>query len=273
MNECIGNSVNPVISNLKECIVDEQIKNWCTDYANSLSYSYDDIVQLENYLNEELSKCKIKFNKTIEKIDTGELKYKKDVPVYDGYGVLAETDIYDAIVKGIKNKKLTNINFIQEQNPNGKMKFPDYIIDKFWLDSKAVKCDKNKNGTYQAHYSNGLGDKDEIISILDKFFTNNTLDEKSSALIIYTYYFPLEDCVYNIKLKVVPLLFCIGVAEKNKGISVKWISAEDKKIKNSAVRARLCVKKGSYKFYLNNLKEALEYEKSKCIPRTVSTVS
>ena len=48
------------------------------------------------------------------------------------------------------------------------MKFPDYIIDKFWLDSKAVKCDKNKNGTYQAHYSNGLGDKDEIISILDK---------------------------------------------------------------------------------------------------------
>ena len=132
----------------------------------------------------------------------------------DGYGVLAETDIYDAVVKGIKNKKLTNINFIQEQNPNGKMKFPDYIIDKFWLDSKAVKCDKNKNGTYQAHYSNGLGDKDEIISILDKFFTNNTLDEKSSALIIYTYYFPLEDCVYNIKLKVVPLLFCIGVAEK-----------------------------------------------------------
>ena len=55
MNECIGNSVNPVISNLKECIVDEQIKNWCTDYANSLSYSYDDIVQLENYLKLQIS--------------------------------------------------------------------------------------------------------------------------------------------------------------------------------------------------------------------------
>lgn len=266
-----GNSVNPEkfeIKNLKkEVELNTQIKQFIEDY--NTPYTYEWIKDLEDYLNHELEGFKTIFYERTEN-DEGYISDESNLPAYEGYGNKAEAKIYRLIKKGIRNGIL-NINNIYPQNPYGEMKFPDYIMDDIYMDSKAVKCDKLKNGLYSAHYSNSLADRSEIISMADNFFNFNKLDQKTSALIIYTYYIPEDEHIRTLKIKVVPYLFCIGTYKDNKGFAIKWRDKKTGEIKNNAVINKLDIQ--PYNNYLINIKEALEYETGKCIPWTVSTVS
>lgn len=266
----VGNSVTPtefVIKNLKdEKRLNQQIKDFIKDY--NAPYTYEWIVSIEKYLNDKLEDSRVKFLEETEK--NGEVVDRSELPAYEGYGNKAENRIYRLLKKAAK-EKILDITDIKEQNPNGEMKFPDYNINGIYVDSKAVKCVELKNGEYSAHYSNSLADKSEIITMVDHFINTNSLTEKTSALIIYTYYIPDGMYIKTLKIKVVPYLFCVATKKENKGFIVKW-ETPDGEIKNNAVCNKLKILY-SYSDYLNNLKEALEYEKSKCISRPVSTVS
>lgn len=197
-----------------ETILDSQIKDFCERYHGK-SYDYSWLKTVEETLNNDLvnvtfipSVVPCNLNENGEYVINSSLvegnKFVQSA-AGSGFGETAENWVYTSLV---------NNGFVEApKNPNGIMKFPDYIaVNGTHMDAKSVICRKliRKEG-YSKNYNSGLGDIADIRNICKKFVETNRLDDFSSALIIIIYYIE-EDCGHRVlKIKLVPELFYINV--------------------------------------------------------------
>lgn len=173
----------------------------------------------------------------------------------EGFGNAMEKHIYNVLKDG---RFYLGFKDFKNQNPNGAMEFPDYEFNGIYADSKVVKCKPliRKDG-YSIQYSSGLGDRDDLTKHIKDFVDNNSLDKKTSALIIITYY--TEDPGEGIKIlkvKIVPILFYIACYKDEHDLRIKQIT-EGLDVKNANVTGRLKVLNGSCEEYLDILRRTI----------------
>lgn len=236
-----------------ESILDGQIKEFTQTYKTS--YTYDEIKKWEDFLNKKFQGSYERLLRVVDNFEEG-IVSKIDEPMTEGFGNAMEKHVYNVLKDG---RFYLGLKDFKNQNPNGAMEFPDYQFNGICLDSKVVKCfpQAKKNG-YSIQYSSGLGEREDLTKHVKNFVDSNELDEKTSALIIITYY--TEDPGEGIKIlkvKIVPILFYIACYKDEHDLRIKQVS-DGTEIKNSNVTGRLKIVPGSCEVYLNTLRRTIQ---------------
>jgi len=187
--------------------LDLQVKDWFSKCKN-ITKSYDRIIEVERLLNSELGEYTIKqVNIPVEGRSGNTYHFRAISESIFGAGA-NEDLIFDVLSH--------NCNNIFQQHPNGKMNFPDAIIDGIKVDFKAVKCDihKRNNNFAGPQWASSLGTTNWADAIAASIYDNKydiTKNSDAASLICLTFYYINEDGDIVVDgFKIVPTVFYIG---------------------------------------------------------------